>query len=212
MPDSDPTELVRTFDETALAKTVAASDSGQVPAFAESDVRDGARTLQDAAPPPSDPGPRTVSGPGRDTQLPKIGRYVLLRALGEGGMGVVYAAYDEELDRKVAVKIIHPSRQSDVALRTRIQREAQALARLSTPYVVTVYQVGEVDGQLYIAMEFVNGTTLSKWQVEPGRHWQDTLRMYLAAGQGLYAAHQAGLIHRGLQSANFSTENSAQAA
>ena len=96
-------------------------------------------------------------------------------------MGVVYAAYDEELDRKVALKIIHPSRQGDSQLRTRILREAQALARVSAPNVVQVYQVGEVDGQLFIAMEFVNGTTLSKWQVEPGRTWQEILRMYIAA-------------------------------
>lgn len=111
-------------------------------------------------------------------------------------MGVVYAAYDEELDRKVAVKILHPSRQNEDQLRLRILREAQALARVSSPSVVHVYQVGETGGQIYIAMEFVNGTTLSKWQAEPGRSWQDILRMYSAAGQGLLAAHQAGLVHR----------------
>lgn len=128
--------------------------------------------------------------------LPRVGRYVLLRKLGEGGMGVVYAAYDQELDRKVALKIIHPQKQQDQELRTRIFREAQALARVSAPNVVHVYQVGEVDGQLFIAMEFVNGTTLSKWQSDPAHSWQDVLRMYIAAGQGLQAAHEAGLVHR----------------
>ncbi len=127
---------------------------------------------------------------------PRIGPYVLLRAIGEGAMGVVYAAYDEELERKVALKLIHPSQQGDAQLRTRILREAQALARVSAPNVVHVYQVGEVSGQVYIAMEFINGTTLTKWQAEPARRWQDILRTYVAAGHGLLAAHEAGLIHR----------------
>jgi hypothetical protein len=129
---------------------------------------------------PSEPAPQKPAS----TNL-RIDRYLLLRAIGEGGMGVVYAAYDEELDRKVAVKLIHPSKQGDTLLRTRILREAQALARVSVPNVVTVYQAGEVDGRLFIAMEFVNGTTLTKWQAEPGRSWQEILRMYIAAGQGL---------------------------
>ena len=208
MADSDPSELAKTRDETALAKTMQASDSGELAITTER--RPGNTTTlpePPSKPPVSDPGPRNSSAPNRDAQLPRIGRYVLLRAIGEGGMGVVYAAYDEELDRKVAVKIIHPSRQSDTALRTRIQREAQALARVSTPNVVTVYQVGEVDGQLFIAMEFVNGTTLAKWQAEPGRNWQEILQMYIAAGQGLLAAHQAGLIHRGFLPNHRSTEN-----
>jgi serine/threonine protein kinase len=128
--------------------------------------------------------------------LPRVGRYVLLRKLGEGAMGVVYAAYDQELDRKVAVKIIHPERQQDAELRARTIREAQALARVNAPNVIHVYQVGEVDGQLFIAMEFVNGTTLSKWQAAPERQWQELLRMYLTTGQGLQAAHEAGLVHR----------------
>ena len=132
----------------------------------------------------------------RSDTLPRVGRYVLLRKLGEGGMGVVYSAYDQELDRKVALKIIHPERQQDPELRTRILREAQALARVSAPNVIHVYQVGEVDGQLFIAMEFVNGTTLSKWQSDPTHTWQDVLRMYINAGNGLQAAHEAGLVHR----------------
>lgn len=132
----------------------------------------------------------------RSDTLPRVGRYVLLRKLGEGGMGVVYAAYDQELDRKVALKIIHPEKQQDPELRTRILREAQALARVSAPNVIHVYQVGEVDGQLFIAMEFVNGITLSKWQSDPSHTWQDVLRMYINAGNGLQAAHEAGLVHR----------------
>lgn len=140
------------------------------------------------------PNPELVAG--RSEHLPRIDRYLLLQTLGEGGMGVVYAAYDEELERKVAVKLIHPSRQGDSQLRARIQREAQALARVSAPNVVHVYQCAEAEGRLYIAMEFVNGTTLTKWQVEPGRTWQEIVAMYSAAGRGLQAAHEAGLVHR----------------
>jgi tRNA A-37 threonylcarbamoyl transferase component Bud32 len=126
----------------------------------------------------------------------RIGRYVLLRTLGKGGMGVVYAAYDEDLDRKVAVKLLHTARQADSELRLRIIREAQALARVSSPNVVHVYEVGEIENQMFIAMEFVNGTTLTKWQATQKRTWQQTMNMYLAAGRGLLAAHQAGLTHR----------------
>jgi len=110
-------------------------------------------------------------------QPARIGRYLVLRRLGEGGMGVVYAGYDEELDRRVAIKLLHPSQQRDSKLRARIIREAQALARVSSPNVVHAYEVGEFAEQIFIVMEFVNGTTLSKWQAEKRRSWQEILRM-----------------------------------
>jgi serine/threonine protein kinase len=128
----------------------------------------------------------------------RIGRYLILRTLGKGGMGVVYAGYDEELDRKVAVKLLHPSQQGDSQQRSRIIREAQALARISAPNVVHVYEVGEVGGQLFIVMEFIDGTTLAKWESASGRTWREILKMYCAAGQGLQDAHEAGLVHREL--------------
>ena len=158
-------EHAQTVDAGALAKTVETGDSrpDATTPVAVAPVAD--------APVHSDPG---VRRPGAPTH---IGRYVILRTLGEGGMGVVYAAYDEELDRKVAVKLIRPSMQGNSQIRTRILREAQALARVSAPNVVTVYQVGEVDGQLFIAMEFVNGTTLAKWQTETRRPWPEILRI-----------------------------------
>ena len=179
-------DLDDTLDESELAKTIETRarkpvrEAQKLPAPAPSAV----------PPAPSDPGARL---PG--TAPNHIGRYVVLRPLGEGGMGVVYAAYDEELDRKVALKLIHPSLQGQNEIRTRILREAQALARVSAPNVVTVYEAGEALGQIFIAMEFVNGTTLTKWS-ETKRSWQEILRMYLDAGQGLLAAHQAGLVHR----------------
>ena len=79
---------------------------------------------------------------------------------------------------------------------SRIFREAQAMARVSHPNVVQVYEVGEVDGQVFIAMEFIEGTTLGTWQKQSERSWDEVLRMYLEAGQGLLAAHRVGLVHR----------------
>jgi serine/threonine protein kinase len=131
-----------------------------------------------------------------DAPPARIGRYHVLRRLGEGGMGVVYTAFDEELGRRVAVKLLHPDQKDDSELRARILREAQSLARVSAPNVVHVYEVGEVAGKLFIAMEFVDGQTLSQWQQEKRRSWQEILRMYSEAGQGLLDAHEAGLVHR----------------
>lgn len=137
------------------------------------------------------------------TSAARIGRYAILRALGEGGMGVVYVAYDEELDRKVAVKLLRDADSSQPEQRLRIQREAQAMARVAHPNVVAVYEVGEHDGQVYIAMEFVDGTTLAEWQ-RSTRPWGEVLSMYQNAGQGLLAAHQAGLVHRDFKPDNVS--------
>jgi tRNA A-37 threonylcarbamoyl transferase component Bud32/tetratricopeptide (TPR) repeat protein len=146
-------------------------------------------------------GPRAAQ-PGRPEVEAgrRIGRYVVLRKLGEGGMGEVYAAYDEELDRRVAVKVLHPQLSASGTNRARMQREAQAMARLSHPHVVQVYDVGTIDGQLFLAMEFVRGQTLREWQAtrdaatEAGR--DELLHAYIDAGSGLAAAHEAGLVHR----------------
>lgn len=126
----------------------------------------------------------------------RIGRFVILRLLGQGGMGAVYSAYDDQLDRKVAVKILHHSEFAPIDRRARVLREAQAMARVSHPNVVQVYEVGEAEGQVFIAMEFIEGSALSAWQSERSRSWEDVLRVYRAAGQGLLGAHRVGLVHR----------------
>ncbi|MFY0537674.1 protein kinase domain-containing protein [Nannocystis pusilla] len=125
-----------------------------------------------------------------------IGPFVVLRKLGEGGMGVVYAGYDVALDRKVALKLIRRSLIDRSEVRARMVREAQAMARLSHPNVVQVYQVGEHGDGIYVAMEYVEGQTLTAWLRAEKRPWQLVLRTMIGAGRGLAAAHAAGLVHR----------------
>ncbi len=127
-----------------------------------------------------------------------IGRLFVLDEIGAGGMGKVYAAYDPELDRRVALKVLR----SDVELagpaefQSRLLREAQAMARLSHPNVITVYDVGTYRGGLYIAMEFVQGGTLTQWLRERSRSAAQIIDVFVRAGRGLGAAHSAGLVHR----------------
>ncbi len=128
-----------------------------------------------------------------------IGRYVVLGLVGRGGMGEVYAAYDPELDRKVAVKLLRVKAGNGVSLtegRQRTLREAQAIARLSHPNVVVVFDVGTFDEKVFIAMEFVDGNTVTYWLEQQPRTWQQILRIFIAAGRGLIAAHEKGLVHR----------------
>ena len=127
-----------------------------------------------------------------------IGRYKVVRRLGSGGMGVVYAAWDEALNRKVALKVLRTrvGRNKRDTGRKRLQREAQAMAKLSHPNVVAIYDVGVVEDQLFLAMEFVKGQTLTRWLQAERRSWRVVLEVFMQAGRGLSAAHRAGIIHR----------------
>jgi tetratricopeptide (TPR) repeat protein/predicted Ser/Thr protein kinase len=125
----------------------------------------------------------------------RIGRYAIEGRLGSGGMGDVYLAHDAALDRKVAIKRVRvtSARERD---QERLRREARALARLSHPNVVQVYEVDEHEGRTFLAMEYVAGQTLGEWLAEAARTWRAVLEVFLAAGRGLAAAHAAGLVHR----------------
>jgi tetratricopeptide (TPR) repeat protein/predicted Ser/Thr protein kinase len=126
----------------------------------------------------------------------KIGRFTVLKRLGAGGMGVVYAAYDNELDRKIAIKLLRGVDETGAHI-VRLKREAQALAKLSHPNVVQVYENGFFRKQLFVAMEFVEGVSLREWEPTPGGSAVDEiLEKFIEAGRGLAAAHAAGLIHR----------------
>ncbi|WP_181233260.1 protein kinase domain-containing protein [Enhygromyxa salina] len=129
------------------------------------------------------------------TQPPELGRYVLLRELGRGAIGVVYAAYHEGLDRKLAIKVLNRARAGRADLEARLRREARALAKLSHPNVVQVYDVGDLDGRVFVVMEFVEGRTLGEWMRDP-HALAEILAMFADAGRGVAAAHAAGVVHR----------------
>ncbi|MEM9458885.1 MAG: serine/threonine-protein kinase [Myxococcota bacterium] len=136
-----------------------------------------------------------------------LGRYVVLDVLGHGGMGVVYAAYDPELDRKIALKLVKCETGSGGPTgRSRLLREAQALARLSHPNIVAVYDVGTWEDSVFVAMEFVEGETIARWierhHAEGPPPWKDVLSVMLPAGRGLSQAHAAGIVHRDFKPEN----------
>ncbi|HKE16303.1 MAG TPA: serine/threonine-protein kinase [Kofleriaceae bacterium] len=146
---------------------------------------------------------RVEPGPPEFQRGTAFGRYVVLERIGEGGMGVVYAAYDSELDRKVALKFLNPDgEESGVRRDKRLLREAHAMARLSHPNVVVVYEVGRFEGRIFLAMEFVDGMDLRAWLAAGPRTTAEILDVFRGAAQGLAAAHAAGIIHRDFKPAN----------
>jgi serine/threonine protein kinase len=156
--------------DAALARTVAPSDLLATPAM----------------------GTRTVGEP--PTQGRKLARYTLIERLGAGAMGVVWRAEDPTLGRQVAVKLL---RRQDESLTERLVREAQSMAQVNHPNVVTVYEVGTgIDGSTFIAMELVTGESLRKWQTKARHTIPELVQAYIAAARGLAAAHRAGIIHR----------------
>lgn len=149
-----------------------------------------------------------TAAPGASPSLARgahVGRYIVLDPLGSGGMGVVYTAYDPELDRRVALKLLRGDHgvEHQVSSRgARLLREAQALARLAHPNVVAVHDVGTWEDQVFVAMELVEGLTLKQWLAGRPRPWTQVREVFLDAGRGLAAAHGAGLVHRDFKPGN----------
>src|SRR5689334_6114391 len=132
--------------------------------------------------------------PTADAEPLQIGRYTVVRRLGEGGMGTVWSAYDETLDRRVAIKVLSGRNRSEQS-RGRMLREAKALARLNHPNVVQVFEVGELGDDLFVAMEFIRGESMQEWLAQP-RTFAELLGVFVQAGRGLEAVHHAKLVHR----------------
>ncbi len=133
---------------------------------------------------------------GLDPAPVLIGRFEVFKQIGAGGMGVVFRARDPELDREVALKLLHPGVLGEQQQRSRLLREALALARLSHPNVVQLYEVGNHEEGLFLAMEYVRGRSLRRWQDEAAPSWRAIVRAYAQAARGLAAAHEVGLVHR----------------
>jgi serine/threonine protein kinase len=151
-------------------------------------MRDPVSSLADGSPPPceEDVLPRGVA----------IGRYVVLGLVGRGAMGEVYAAFDPELNRKVAIKLLRANRRiSDGTDRIRLMREARSIARLSHPNVVVIHDVGAFRNTVFIAMEFVEGHTVGYWIQAHPHPWSEVLKVFAAAGRGLAAAHEKEMVH-----------------
>ncbi|MCB9788659.1 MAG: serine/threonine protein kinase [Deltaproteobacteria bacterium] len=147
-------------------------------------------------PPDSEPvAPAALAAP------PHFGRFLVLERAGAGAMGVVYAAYDPSLDRRVALKVLRGAGNTPRE-RDRARREALALARVNHPNVVSVFEVGETDGRVFIAMEYVDGPHLAAWLAARTPDWRQIVETFITVGGGLAAAHDQGLVHRDFKPGN----------
>jgi serine/threonine-protein kinase len=168
-------------------------DRGNVTALAESSVDGGEHEA------PSESGAYSV------LEASRIGRYRILRELGSGGMGIVYAAYDESLDRRVALKLL--LRETSTTAQ-RLRREAQAMARISHTNVIQIFEVGEHRGHPFVAMEYIDGVSLTRLLSETSLAWFEIIDVFIRAGRGLQAAHEAGVVHRDFKPDNVMLQRS----
>jgi eukaryotic-like serine/threonine-protein kinase len=178
------------------------------PAMAQDDSRDRTPLRSDSTGGATRPrgllrrlldGLRGASAPLASGDPLRLGRYRILHRLGQGGMGIVFAAEDESLGRRVAVKTIS---EPDDSARKRFRREARAAARVNHPNVCQVYEIGEDSGQLYIAMELLEGETLSSRLQRGAMSLAEVLKLAQGMLAALQALHEAGTLHRDLKPSN----------
>jgi serine/threonine-protein kinase len=129
-----------------------------------------------------------------------VDRYVVLEEIGAGGMGVVLAAFDPELDRRVAIKLLRVGRGGNS--HAMLMREGQAIAQLSHPNVIAVHDIGRYRDEVFIAMEHVSGESLSQWMDSGDRTWREVVAVFTQAGRGLAAAHDEDIVHRDFKPSN----------
>ncbi len=160
--------------------------------------------MAESGDPPTRPAEVTVPANDEDVvaERPTLGHFELGPVLGSGGMGVVFSARDTVLDRQVAVKLLRPDAGAGgERARRRLLREAQVLARLKHPNIVTVFEVGSIGVDIFLAMELLEGETLREW-IRVARDWRVVVDVFLAIGRGLAAAHASGLVHRDVKPSN----------
>ncbi len=136
----------------------------------------------------------TIAAKREQSQIAALGRYRIDGVLGTGGMGIVHIAFDLDLERRVAIKLLQPDQTQSG--RARLLREARAMARLDHPNVVTIFEVDSIDGIDFVVMEWVDGGSLKSWLAEVPRTEAEILEAFVGAGRGLAAAHAAGMVHR----------------
>jgi predicted Ser/Thr protein kinase len=187
----DPTELERVTGH--LASCDACRRCAALAASAASEEANPS-SLEATLPDAPDP----LQGPQPGTRL---GRYVVLEGLGQGGMGLVFRAYDPHLDRQVALKVLRKGAASERAVEGLLE-EARVAGRLRHPNVVTVHDVGVDQGRAFVAMELVEGGSLARWLGAERRAPRQIVEVFVAAGEGLAAAHRAALVHRDFKPAN----------
>ncbi len=144
------------------------------------------------------PSSELAEGDTVQIQSERIGRYRLVAPLGAGGMGLVHLAHDDDLDRSVALKVLRPGGSGDPR---RLLREARSMARLSHPHIAAVHDVGTHEGDVYVAMEYVEGPTLRAW-MDGAHDWEEQRQVLLQAARGLAAAHDHGVVHRDFKPEN----------
>jgi serine/threonine-protein kinase len=162
---------------------------------------DGAKTAGDATGDATTQASGKARGPAALGRGALVGRYTVVEILGQGGMGTVYLAHDPELDRRVALKVLRRAASGSSTGR-RLTSEARIMARLAHPNIVTVFDAGEAEGRTYLAMELLDGGTLTDWLCAETRSRDAIVDTFLVAGRALAAAHAAGVVHRDFKPAN----------